>query len=153
MLRIPETCTNYALSVDAEGDVVLACGGRTLHSCPYSQTVPLLPLGRPERLRLLPKRPANFPLGQDFFHSPPCGAQLEKCVDNATLAGENASVQYLNRKEAKRLSRLRKLGKEDLRLIIFNSSTKKGHKHLNKFNLRTDSFNSAFCDEKVRIFS
>jgi hypothetical protein len=118
MLRLPYTCTNYGLSVDAEGDVVLACGGRTLHSCPYSQTVPLLPLGRPERLRLLSKRPANFPLGQDFFHAPPCGAQLEKCVDNAALAGEDTSVKYMNRKEAKRLSRLRKLGKGDLCVIF-----------------------------------
>jgi hypothetical protein len=127
MLRMPEPCANYGLSVDAEGEVVLGCGGRTLHtSGPYvHQTVPLLPLGRPERLRVLAKRPANFPLGQDFFSSTPhSGARLEQSLDDAVLASEDSSIKFVDGKVAKRLRRLQKLGKGCL------YHTKKRYSHI-----------------------
>ena len=99
------------LSVDAEGDVVLGCGGRTLQSPPYTQTVPLLPLGRPHRAALLPKRPVNFPLSQDFFHAPLGTAHLGRRLDAAALAtGKDQTIDYISRPAAKPIAKRFQLG-------------------------------------------
>lgn len=79
-----------------------------INCCPNNGSTLLIP-----RLEKIYKRPAAFPLSQDFFHPPLLGTvHLEKSVDAAAQAPGDSRLNFTSGRVAKRVDKLRQLGIE-----------------------------------------